>query len=165
MLIIKYWGSKLWLDTFDENLIGILKWRIVTVWKLQMIDHHFLRMGWIMQNQYSDALINDRFFCLSQGTRALRTQQAQLTNSTMAHTTLMQQESCTTWSAWSHSQLCIFSCRAAGGNAERHIILSGFLIIWCDTLVRAVLQVWLCGQAVPLGGSSLAGTHGESSWC
>ncbi len=106
-------------------------------------------------------------FRLSLGMRASRTQQAPSTNSTMAHTTLMQQESCTTWSAWSRSQLCISSCRAAGGNADQCTMFCftkfskfcGFMLVHV-----VVVQVWLCRQTVPLGGSSLAGSHGESSW-
>lgn len=63
---------------------------------------------------------------VSSGTRALKTLQAASTSSTMAHTTLMQQEWCTTWSAWSHSPPCISSCRAAGGKCSCHVILCRF---------------------------------------
>lgn len=49
-----------------------------------------------------------------------RTQQAQLTGSTMVPTTQMPPEWCTTWSEWSPSPLYISSCRVDGKEVAQH---------------------------------------------
>lgn len=79
---------------------------------------HFCKVANLYCSQCQECIIFCIFLHKSPGMKALRTRQAPLINSTMVHTTQMQQESCTTWSAWSRSPPCISSCRVAGGNAD-----------------------------------------------
>lgn len=71
----------------------------------------------------------------------------------------MQQESCTTWSAWSRSPPCISSCRVAGGNIDSFMV---YRQVFEDPLVSCCCRC--SGLTLRTGSSTRWQQPGRPAW-